>query len=158
MLSVSSSNKKKVYVCSSCCGQAAVETVFALVVLVFLILMTAQLFFLSEKAIYLMAAVHKTATDEARDKDNTFSRIQVSEQDVVQTLPGMQWALDFLRRPGVDEQFSIERNLLVFGGAYQGRGESIFVHFHRGQHPCPRGESGKRENTVREALGLSARE
>ena len=133
-------------------GQAAVETIFAMVVLVFLILMTAQLFFLGEKSIYLMAAVHKTAREQVHNQNDTFDRIEVSEDDRVETLPGMQWALEYLGASRVQDGFDIKRSLFVYGGAYQGFGESVFVREYRGKDPCPRGSSGRREERILEVL------
>lgn len=134
-------------------GQAAVETIFAMVVLVFLILMTAQLFFLAEKSIYLMAAVHKTAREQVHSQDGSFDRIEVAEDDRVETLPGMQWALEYLGASRVQDGFDIKRTLFVYGGAYQGFGESAFVRDYRGKDPCPRGVSGRREVRILEVLG-----
>ncbi len=150
-------NRRRVESVSQCSGQAAVETIFAMVVLVLLILVTAQLFFLSEKAIYLMAAVHKTTRERVHELDvKKFQEIELSEDGLVQTLPGMQWALEYLGASKVQDSFEIRRRLFVFGGAYQGKGESIFVQRHRGPPPCPEGlkvgGKGQRELDIRSAL------
>jgi hypothetical protein len=137
----------------TCSGQAAVETVFAMVVLVLLILVTAQLFYLSDKTIFLMAAVHKTARESVHGQDRTFTRIEEVEEGRVQTLPGMQWALEYLGASRIQDEFEMRRTLFVYGGAYQGLGESAFVRDWRGRHPCPRGMSGRREDTILEVLG-----
>jgi len=137
----------------TCSGQSAVETVFAMVVLVLLILVTAQLFYLSDKTIFLMAAVHKTARESVHDQDRTFTRIEEVEEGRVQTLPGMQWALEYLGASRIQDEFEMRRTLFVYGGAYQGLGESAFVRDWRGRHPCPRGMSGRREDTILEVLG-----
>lgn len=110
-------------------GQAAVETMFALVVLVLLILMTVQLFFLADMTILTLNEAHRNILVEAHDLDGShvFRRIERIEEGLVETIPGMQWALGYLGASDVQDSFTLQRSLSVYAGSFQDREYSIFA-------------------------------
>ncbi len=110
-------------------GQAAVETMFALVVLVILILVTVQLFFLADMTILTLNEAHRNILVEAHDLDGShvFRRIERIEEGLVETIPGMQWALGYLGASDVQDSFTLQRSLSVYAGSFQDREYSIFA-------------------------------
>jgi len=137
-------------------GQAAVETIFALLVLVFLLIVIHQLFILSDKTVTIMTKIHYKATQAVRkiDPSPEFHKIEVKICETVPPVAGMEWAMQYFKAciPSDPPGFPIYRKMAVYGGAFQGREESLFAARYRGTDACPRGKKGTRERTVRSAL------
>lgn len=137
-------------------GQAAVETMFALLVLVFLLVVIHQLFVLSDKTITIITRTHFKTTKAVHeiDSDPRFEMVEVISCETVPPVAGMQWATQYFDRcePTDPPGFPISRHMAVYGGAYQGREESLFARRYAGTDACPRGKRGNRERTVRSAL------
>lgn len=110
-------------------GQAAVETIFALVVLVLLILMTVQLFYLADMTMLTLNEAHRNILVEAHDLDDShvFQRIERIEEGIVEVIPGMQWALGYLGASEVQESFTLQRSLSVYAGSFQDKEYSLFA-------------------------------
>lgn len=109
-------------------GQAVVETMFAVTVLVLLLVVMAQLFFLSDLAAYVMAAVHSQATTEAHrlDERKRFQYRVARVEKSMEALPGVAMALGHFGKQGTPDQYTARRRLAVFGGSYTGEGENAF--------------------------------
>lgn len=115
------------YAC--CAGQAAVETVFAMILLVLLILVTVQLFLLTNATIVSLTEGHRKTLVEAHglDASPVFRRVEVVEKTTVDVLPGMQWALRYMGADHVQDAFDMQRSQSVYAGSFQGRGESLYA-------------------------------
>lgn len=110
-------------------GQAVVETMFAVTVLVLLLVVMAQLFYVSDLASYVMAAVHSQATSEVHRLDDRkrFEYKVARVEKSMEALPGVAMALGhFDQRGGTPGQYTVRRRLAVFGGSYTGEGENLF--------------------------------
>ncbi|NCC25002.1 MAG: hypothetical protein EOM25_07360 [Deltaproteobacteria bacterium] len=105
------------------------ETIFALVVLVLLILMTAQLFMLGDKTMVTLNEAFRKTLREAHDLDGSpeFRLVEVTERASVETLPGLQWTLGHLGSSEVPASFDLQRSMAVYAGSFQGRGESAYA-------------------------------
>lgn len=119
------------------CGQAAVESIFALTVLVALILVVAQLFFVSDQAAETMIGAEAKALLEMHQKDTkNFFQMQVTSFATTrQALPGVASAFksysDEATTPG---RYSVSRELAWVGGAMMtGLGDNRFVRDGDGQ-------------------------
>ena len=109
-------------------GQAVVETMFAVTILVLLLVVMAQLFFISDLAAYVMAAVpHQATTDIHKlDEKKRFAYRVVAVEKSIEALPGMEMALGHFQAGGTPGQYRVRRRLAVFGGSYAGQGENAF--------------------------------
>lgn len=118
-------------------GQAAVETIFALTVLVALILVVAQLFFVSDQTVEAMIGAEAKALKEMHEKDTkNFFQMQITSFSITRpALPGVAAAFksysDESKSPG---QYSVKRELAWFGGSMMtGMGDNRFVRDGDGQ-------------------------
>ncbi|MBI5521378.1 MAG: hypothetical protein HY910_02030 [Desulfarculus sp.] len=109
-------------------GQAVVETMFAVTVLVLLLVVMAQLFFISDLASYVMAAVHYQSTTDIHklDEKKRFAYQVIAVEKSMEALPGVEMALGHFQQGGTPGQYTVKRRLAVFGGAYTGQGENAF--------------------------------
>ena len=109
-------------------GQAVVETMFAVTILVLLLVVMAQLFFISDLAAYVMAAVpYQAATDIHKlDEKKRFAYQVAAVEKTMEALPGMEMALGHFGQGGTPGQYTVRRRLAVFGGSYTGEGENTF--------------------------------
>jgi hypothetical protein len=109
-------------------GQAVVETMFAITVLVLLLVVMAQLFFISDLASYVMAAVHYQSTTDIHklDEKKRFAYRVIAVEKSLEALPGMEMALGHFGQGGTPRQYTVKRRLAVFGGSYTGQGENAF--------------------------------
>jgi hypothetical protein len=109
-------------------GQAVVETMFAVTVLVLLLVVMAQLFYLSDLAAYVMAAAHSQATTEVHrlDERKRFEYRVARVEKTIEALPGVAMALGHFNQQGAPDQYTARRRLAVFGGSYTGEGENAF--------------------------------
>ncbi len=110
-------------------GQAAVETMFAITVLVLLILVIAQLFVISDLSMGVVGGAHYQATRAVHDNDAGFREMTLSYSREVRALPGMEMALRHWDQGGTPSRYRVERSLRVMGGAFQGQGLSSFALF-----------------------------
>lgn len=109
-------------------GQAVVETMFAVTVLVLLLVIMAQLFFISDLAAYVMAAVPYQASSDIHklDQKKRFAYRVVTVQKSQEALPGVEMALGHFQEGGTPGRYTVRRRLAVFGGSYTGEGENAF--------------------------------
>ncbi|MFH1061056.1 MAG: hypothetical protein V1797_20525 [Pseudomonadota bacterium] len=109
-------------------GQAVVETMFAVTVLVLLLVVMAQLFIVSDLASYVMAAVHYQATTDIHKLDDQKKAAYqvITVQKSIEALPGVEMALRHFNQQGTSKSYTVKRRLAVFGGSYAGEGESKF--------------------------------
>ncbi len=109
-------------------GQAVVETMFAVTVLVLLLVIMAQLFYISDLAAYVMAAApYQAATDIHKlDEKKRFAYRVATVQKSVEALPGVEMALAHFQEGGTPGRYTVRRRLAVFGGSYTGEGENAF--------------------------------
>lgn len=109
-------------------GQAVVETMFAVTVLVLLMVVMAQLFFISDLASYVMAAAHYQSTTDIHKLDDKkrFAYKVIAVEKSMEALPGVEMALGHFQEGGTPGQYTVKRRLAVFGGAYTGQGENAF--------------------------------
>lgn len=112
-------------------GQAVVETMFAVTVLILLLVVMAQLFFISDLASYVMAAVHYQATTDIHKLDDQKKAAYqvITVQKSIEALPGVEMALRHFNQEGTPKQYTVKRRLAVFGGSYTGEGECLFHKF-----------------------------
>jgi hypothetical protein len=112
-------------------GQAAVETMLAVPVLMLLLLAMAQLFLISDAAIDTLVQAHVEATKRihAKDWSKEFGIWEVTRTGTIEALPGMADLIDayFKSRSGATAaQYSVERKLWVAGGSFAGTSLSGF--------------------------------
>jgi len=133
-------------------GQAAVETMFAITVLVLLILVIAQLFVISDLAMGVVGGVHYRATRDAHALDgaSTFRFLEETYSKDVQALPGMEMALRHWDQGGTPTSYSVERRVQVAAGSFMNAGLNKFVIDGDGM---PRGTSGARATTMSQFVG-----
>jgi hypothetical protein len=121
-------------------GQAVIETVFVVFMIMWILMFVLQLFQISDKAIFVMTNIQKKfvrAGDNAiRSLDRT-DRFGLQEDDdcsSVDFLPGMKWAEKYYTHGCKEEDppsFPIARKLAAFGGSLQ-RGSNQYYANHRG--------------------------
>ncbi len=111
-------------------GVALVETIFAVTLMVFFIVILTQLYYISDLAGYTMAAVHRQATREIHEKDYRMSfelRHEVEVTESLPVMPGMQKWLEHFNLGDVPHSFSVTRRAVVAGGSYMGVGYSLYA-------------------------------
>ena len=115
-------------------GQAAVETMLAMLVLLFLIFGAVQLLFVSDAAVSSMVQAHFAATSGVHELDDrrkftpSNKGIYQFSQDV-ELLPGLEWLADEFGTKDFPGKWKVKRRLKVFGGSYMGTGYSEFNYY-----------------------------
>lgn len=106
-------------------GQAVVETMFALTVVVLIILVVAQLFVISDLAMGVMGQAHYRASSWAHSQ--WFPQLNViSASQTVPALPGMEMALSHFGQGGTPGSYSVTRQAAVEAGVFTGPTFSAF--------------------------------
>lgn len=121
-------------------GQAVLETVFVVFMILWILMFVLQLFQISDRAIFVMTNIQKkfvgTGNDTIHSLDRT-DRFGLQEDDdcsSVAFLPGVQWAEKYYPhgcRKEDPPSFPIARKLAAFGGSLQ-RGSNQYYANHNG--------------------------
>jgi len=111
-------------------GVALVETIFAVTLMVFFIVILTQLYYISDLAGYTMAAAHRQATLEIHRMDYQMQfelRHEVEVTESLPVMPGMQKWLEHFNLGDVPHSFSVTRRAVVAGGSYMGLGVNLYA-------------------------------
>jgi len=138
-------------------GQAVIETVFVVFMIMWILMFVLQLFQITDKAIFVMTNVQKIAREAIRLKDTTDEFKLMDGEDMmdcrsVAFLPGVEWAAihyPYGCRKEDPPSFPIKRQLAAFGGSLQRGSNQYYANHWWDPYYGPTIQQGRRSRVAR---------